>query len=168
MKRFISIMALGLAAASASADVLDKEPGRFILKQDVRTAEPIDDVWARLIQPATWWHPDHTYSGDAANLSLDVQAGGLWREDWDGGSVAHGEVLSVINGRQIRLRAPFGPLQSIASETIWTITLTPDGEGTRIVFDEVAYGHGVGDLAEAVDFVKTEAIARLSATSPTK
>jgi uncharacterized protein YndB with AHSA1/START domain len=106
----------------------------------------------------------HSYSGDAANLSLDPRAGGLWKEEWDGGSVAHGTVLYVKPGEQLRLAAPFGPLQSMAVDVVWTITITPEGTGSKVVFDEVANGSGASNLdkiAGAVDSVKGEAINRL-------
>ncbi|MEX0600366.1 MAG: hypothetical protein WD205_06975, partial [Rhodothermales bacterium] len=29
-----------------------------------------------------WWSPSHTYSGDAANLSIDARPGGCFCERW--------------------------------------------------------------------------------------
>ncbi len=155
------------ASQFVSADVIEAAPDRYVLKAEATSSLAPAEVWARLIKPAKWWHPDHTYSGSAANLSLDPQAGGLWREDWDGGSVQHGSVLLVQDGQKLRLDAPFGPLQDIGAKTTWTITLEPDGEGTKVTFDEIAYGSEASKLdmlAPAVDFVKTEAIRRLTAT----
>lgn len=154
-------------AGAAHADIIEAAPNRYVLKTEAISTLPPADVWARLVEPAKWWHPDHTFSGSSANLSLDVQAGGLWREDWDGGSVRHGEVVLVYEGKQLRLDAPFGPLQGIGAKTIWTITLAPEGDGTKVTFDEIAYGTDASkldELAPAVDFVKTEAIKRLTAT----
>jgi uncharacterized protein YndB with AHSA1/START domain len=121
------------------------------------------------LRDVDWWHPSHTYSGDAANLSLDVRPGGLWKEEWDGGSVAHGHVLFVQPGSTLRLEAPFGPLQSIGAYTIWTITITATDEGSVVVFDEVSTGPPTADmagLAPAVDRVKAEAIGRLANLPP--
>lgn len=149
----------------ASAEVLASAPDRYELRHEAQSSLAPDALWERLTRPEDWWHPDHTYSGDARNLSLDIQAGGLWREDWDGGSVAHGAVLLVKEGEQLRLDAPFGPLQALGVSVVWTVTLTPiDGGGTRVVFEERASGtdeSALDTLAPAVDFVKQQAISRL-------
>lgn len=164
------VMAAGAAlaiGASAQAEVIEAAPDHYVLKQEASSDLAPADIWARLIDPASWWHPDHTYSGSSNNLSLDVQAGGLWREDWDGGSVTHGTVIFVNPGVQLRLDAPFGPLQPIGAKTIWTITVAPDGTGSKVTFDEISHGvpsTKLDELAPAVDFVKTEAIRRLTTT----
>ena len=137
----------------------------FTLRHEADSALSADDLWDRLVRPETWWHPDHTYSGSADNLSLEVDAGGLWREDWKGNSVSHGEVVLVREGRMLRLQAPFGPLQEIGAYTIWTISIEPAESGSRVVFDEVAVAPPTADMAElakAVDYVKQEAITRLT------
>ncbi|MEO0425675.1 MAG: SRPBCC domain-containing protein [Pseudomonadota bacterium] len=163
--RGIFVAAAGmLVAMSSEAEVVASSDTHFRLHQEGLSPLPPAQLWQRLTDPASWWHPDHTYSGAASNLSLDLTAGGLWREDWDGGSVAHGEVLLVHVGRELRLNAPFGPLQGVGAHVVWSITLAPEGEGTRVTFDEVASaapGAGLAELARAVDFVKSEAMRRL-------
>lgn len=164
-------IALGLAMAvpGAGAEIVSSASDHYRLKHEAVSELTPDALWQRLVHPEDWWHPDHTYSGDAAHLSLDPTAGGLWREDWAGGSVVHGSVLYAEPGHVLRLDAPFGPLQQMAVEVVWTITLSPEGEGTRIVFEEIASGSsasGLDAIAPAVDGVKAEAIARLAARSP--
>ncbi len=151
-----------LQSATVHAEVVSAADGYFMLRHEGTTRLPPEDAWARLVDPASWWHPDHAYSGNAGNLSLDLTAGGLWREEWAGGSVAHGTVVYVDHGKSLRLQAPFGPLQGVGAYVIWTISLTPEADGTRIVFEESAIGPPAGDYAElarAVDFVKGEACA---------
>ena len=170
MKKTVSTIAmlaglLAFAGSAVRADVVEAAADHYVLKQEATSELAPADLWARLIDPARWWHPDHTYSGSSDNLSLTVEAGGLWREDWDGGSVAHGEVIFVNPGVQLRLDAPFGPLQQIGARAIWTITIAPEGEGSKVTFDEIAIGTATSkldELAPAVDFVKTEAIRRLT------
>jgi len=166
--RAIICTAVLTCAAPAAAEVVSTSPDHYTLRHEGVSPLAPDALWARLIDPASWWHPDHTYSGDAANLSLEVTAGGVWREDWDSGSVFHGEVLLALEGKTLRLDAPFGPLQEMGVSVVWTITLTPDEEtgGTNVTFDEIANGTAASrldDLAPAVDFVKTEAMTRLTA-----
>ncbi len=151
----------------AQAEVISSAPDNFTLKLEAETDLTPEQVWDRLIVPSEWWQSDHTYSLDANNLSLDPQAGGLWREDWDGGSVWHGTVLQAQQNKSLVMSAPFGPLQGLAVTSIWTITLTPLDEagGTRITFDHVTNGTEASQLdrmAPAVDFVKSAALASLA------
>lgn len=157
--------ALGLSF-TAQAEVITASADHFTLKLEAETELTTDELWARLIVPADWWLADHSFSGDAANLSLDPKAGGVWREDWDGNSVWHGTVLQAQPGKVLRLSAPFGPLQDLGVTSIWTITLTPsDSDGTLITFDHVTNGTAASKLdglAPAVDFVKGEALKSLA------
>ncbi len=164
MRSLLTISILFLTLTPAHAEIMSSSGAHFELKHEAHSTLRPDVLWQRLIQPATWWHPDHTYSGSAANLSLNVTAGGLWREDWNKNSVAHGRVLYVEHGKIIRLEAPFGPLQGLGAYTIWTITITPNGNGSTVRFDEISSAPPTADMAEiakAVDYVKNEAITRL-------
>jgi len=148
----------------ASAEVVSAAPEHYVLKHEASSELAPKQLWARLIDPRQWWHPDHTYSGDSSNLSLELTVGGQWREDWNGNSVLHGTVINVTVGSMLRLDAPFGPLQELAVNTVWTITVEPEGSGSKVTFDEVANGSkfsGLDELAKAVDFVKREALSRL-------
>ena len=172
-QRFLAAFVAGLFAVSASlpirAELTASDPAGFALKHQGTVDQSPERVWVALVDEISqWWHPDHTYSGDAANLSLEAKAGGVWREDWDGGSVFHGEVLLAQTGKTLRLDAPFGPLQEMGVSVVWTITLTPDEDtdGTKVTFTEIANGTAASkldELAPAVDFVKTEAMTRLTA-----
>ncbi|MBU4568323.1 MAG: hypothetical protein KJ833_05100, partial [Alphaproteobacteria bacterium] len=150
--------------ASAHADVIAATPSHYTLRHEAVSPLAPGAMWNRLVHPESWWSPAHSYSGDSANLSLDPRAGGQWKEEWDGGSVAHGTVLYVKPGEQLRLAAPFGPLQSMAVDVVWTITVLPEGTGCRVIFDEVANGSDASNLdkiAGAVDGVKAEALRLL-------
>ncbi len=169
MKRNAMMGAVGLSLGllgCAHGEVVTAQPDHFTLKLEATTELSPDEVWARLIEPSTWWQSDHTYSGDSANLSLDPQAGGLWREDWDGGSVWHGTVIQAQPGKLLSLNAPFGPLQGLAVTSVWTISLAENDEGgTTITFDHTTNGtsaSGLDGLAPAVDFVKSEALKSLA------
>ena len=169
MNRIAVLATLGVGLGlmgCASADVVSASPDHFTLKLEADTELTPDEVWARLIEPKSWWLPDHTYSGDSANLSIDPVAGGLWREDWEGGSVWHGSVLRAEPGKVLVLNAPFGPLQGMAVTSVWTISLdAQETGGTKITFDHVTNGSSASSLdavAPAVDFVKSEALESLA------
>lgn len=164
MKLSLFILLL-LLCTSVQAKILSSSDTHFVLRHEATSTLSTTQIWQRLIKPASWWHPEHTYSGDSNNLSLDANAGGLWLESWESGSVKHGEVLYIKNGKMLRLDAPFGPLQELGAYTIWTITIIPHGDGSKVQFDEVSSGPPSADLdevAKAVDYVKGEAIKRLT------
>ncbi|MEM6775926.1 MAG: SRPBCC domain-containing protein [Pseudomonadota bacterium] len=168
MKRLgdlVLMCAIGVTAP-AHAEVVSASDSHFTLRHDGHTSRSVEDTWQRLIRPSSWWDPRHSYSGDAANISLELEVGGLWREDWDGGSVAHGTVLFIDEEKTLRLEAPFGPLQGMGAYVVWTITLEAAEEGTNVVFEESAIGPAGANyqaMAEAVDGVKTEAMRNLTA-----
>lgn len=169
MRPFVLSLGVLIGAAFsgvAQAEVVTASADHFTLKLEAETELEPAEVWDRLIEPSEWWLSDHTYSGDSSNLVLDPQAGGLWAETWDEGSVWHGTVLQAHTDKSLVLSAPFGPLQGLAVTSIWTITLTPaDAGGTIITFDHVTNGSSASDLeavAPAVDFVKSEALKSLA------
>nr|WP_083332432.1 SRPBCC domain-containing protein [Hyphomonas sp. Mor2] len=169
MIRTVLLTALGCSVGwmgAAQAEVISATPDHFTLKLEAETNLSPDEVWARLIDLPSWWLPDHTYSGDSDNLSIDPIAGGLWREDWEGGSVWHGSVLRAEPGNVLVLNAPFGPLQGLAVTSVWTISLDAQEDGgTRITFDHVTNGSaasGLDGMAPAVDYVKSEALKSLA------
>jgi uncharacterized protein YndB with AHSA1/START domain len=167
MNKLIKILIgafLVLAMPVVSADVVSSSADHYKLSHKASSSMAPDALWQKLIQPAIWWHPDHTYSGDSSNLSLDLRAGGHWSEQWADNSVLHGVVLSVDKGKLLRLNAPFGPLQGMAVTVIWTIRIEADGDGSVVMFEELANGVSTSkldELAGAVDGVKSEALARL-------
>ncbi len=162
---YILFLVIVLTIGPAKADVVSSSDAHFALRHEHDSTFSPEELWQRLISPSSWWHPGHTYSGDAANLSLKAEAGGLWLEVWSGGSVQHGRVLLVQTGKVLRLEAPFGPLQSVGAYVVWTITIEQAESGSRVVFEESAIGPKgaqLGKLAVAVDGVKSEAIQRLA------
>lgn len=165
MTRVTALLLVAALSAPANAEIVCASPDHYELKQAAVSVLAPGEMWDRLIYPELWWHPNHTYSGASEHLSLDPRSGGIWKETWDDGSVAHGTVLAVRNGELLRLDAPFGPLQDMAVTVIWTITLVPEGKGTRVTFTETANGtsaSALDQLAPAVDGVRTEAIIRLA------
>ncbi|WP_018148158.1 SRPBCC family protein [Henriciella marina] len=163
----LCLIAACLAGLPASADIVSAKSDHYSLRHEAMSELEPKLLWQRLVQPCAWWHPDHTYSGNADHLTLDLAAGGIWMENWHVNSVAHGTVLAVLENEMLRLDAPFGPLQGMGVNVVWTITLAPDAEtgGTRIVFEEVANGSsesGLDQIAAAVDRVKQQAIMRLA------
>ncbi|GGY49669.1 hypothetical protein [Parvularcula lutaonensis] len=166
MRAFLTAIAGAIAITSAHAEVASASEHGFVLEHEVTSPFAPDALWHRLMQPAQWWDPDHTYSGDAANLSMEDTAGAYWREDWDTGSVIHGQVLLVKEGEELILSAPFGPLISTAADCRWTIRLEPTEDGGTLIKSSHTIagvpGTGLEELAPAVDFVMGNGVKRLA------
>jgi uncharacterized protein YndB with AHSA1/START domain len=149
----------------AHAAVNDAAANGFSVSETVHLAASPAKVYEALIAPQNWWSSAHTFSGNAADLSLDARAGGCWCEKLpDGGSVAHLIVVYADPDRALRLRGALGPLQGLGVEGAMTITLTPEGDGTGLVLTYNIGGYvkgGLAALAQPVDAVLGEQVARL-------
>ena len=149
----------------AAADIVSASSEHFHLKLEKSVDATPETVWTRLIRPSDWWSSEHTYSGDAQNLRLTAIAGGDWREIWSGGSVWHGTVLQSQPPKTLRMQAPFGPLQGITLNVVWTVKLTELETGTSVSFEIVAHGppsSRLNSLAGPVDGVFAEALDNLT------
>ena len=73
----------------AHADVLDSAANGFTVKTTLTIQATPEDVYKRLVHDVgEWWNPQHTFSGDAHNLSIDDKADGCFCEKLaNGGSV---------------------------------------------------------------------------------
>lgn len=168
--------AAGLFALPAQADVVTNTEAGFVLRQAADVTAGPDAVWAQLVKPSGWWSGQHSYSGDAANLSLDPRAGGCFCETLPSpsspraaprGSVEHMRVIYAEQGKALRLSGALGPLQADALAGTLTVALKPiDGGGTRIMWEYVVGGfmrQWSGQTAPTVDKMLGEQIARLAA-----
>lgn len=167
--RIAVFLAATAVATAAQAEVVHSEPSGFRLRATATTAAPPAEVWRQLGRIERWWKPSHTYSGDADRLRLDLAPGGCFCERWPGGGVEHARVLALMPDRFVRLDGAFGPLQELGAHGVWTITLAPDGAGTKLTADYRVSGAPymkLDALAAVVDGVMTEQIIRLAATTP--
>ena len=163
-RRLLLVLAV-LSASAARAEIAAQDDHGFHLHQEhVLEASP-DEAYDALVDIAAWWHPDHTYSADAANLSLDPVPGGLWTESLPGGGfVKHLEVVYADPGKALRLSGGLGPLADEGLAGSILIRLEPADAGTRLVFDYKVGGYvpaGAGSYAGPVDYVWNEALTRL-------
>jgi uncharacterized protein YndB with AHSA1/START domain len=158
-----ALLALPGLTLSASAAIEDEAQNGFTVGESAEIAAAPDRVYAALVAPARWWSSEHTYSHNAANLSLDARAGGGWCEALpDGGSVQHLVVVNAIPGK--RLRGALGPLQSIAADGAITISLHAIGNNTQLTLTYAVGGYsqqGFNGIAKAVDSVLAGQTARL-------
>lgn len=156
------LAALALPAAAATSEV---SPSGFLVSLREEVDGDPQRAWAALVEPARWWSSTHTYSQDAANLTLEARAGGCWCEAWKGNSVQHGRVLYALPGRALRIEGAFGPLQAMAVNAVLTFKLEPAGARTAIVVTYRVGGSpdaGLDKLAAPVDATMGEQVKRLA------
>jgi uncharacterized protein YndB with AHSA1/START domain len=157
-----------LPATTCRAAVDQVAPNGFLVKHEVAIAAPPAEVWDALVEKVgQWWSPAHTWSGDAANLSIDARPGGCFCESLPyGGGVEHLRVVYVAPRRMLRMAGALGPLQSSGLTGHLTITLTEDGAGTKVALAYSVGGfleYGFDAMAPAVDGVLVEQMERLAA-----
>ncbi|MCW1381349.1 SRPBCC domain-containing protein [Novosphingobium sp. KCTC 2891] len=156
--------ALLASTSPASADVVVKEPNGFVVRVAAEVTATPAEAWRTLVAPAQWWTSQHTFSGDAANLTLEPVPGGCFCEKLPvpkdapkgqrPGGVQHMRVLYVEPGRAIRLSGALGPLQSEALNATMTMTVKPTETGSRVLFEYVVGGfmrYKIDEIAPAVD-----------------
>jgi uncharacterized protein YndB with AHSA1/START domain len=160
-----AITLLLVAAIPAAATVVDVASNGFTVQVSARIAASPDKVYSALIKPAHWWDSDHTFSGKAVNLVLDVKAGGCWCEKLpNGGSAMHLTVVYVDPGKVLRLRGALGPFQSYGVEGAMTWRLKALGDGTDLSLTYALGGYyhdGFEQWSRGADGVLTEQGARL-------
>ncbi|HSZ74546.1 MAG TPA: SRPBCC family protein [Rhizomicrobium sp.] len=164
MKSIVSIFVSVLFASSASADVVDVAPGGFEVKSVMHVAAAPEKVYDALVQPSHWWNSEHTFSHNAANLTLDARAGGCWCETLPNGSVEHLVVVYADRPKVLRLKGALGPLQGLAVDGVFTWSMKPDKDGTELAMDYRVGGYvkeGFADWSNAVDGVLSGQLARL-------
>ena len=154
-----------VAVAPALATVVDIASNGFTVQVAAHIAAPPKKVYATMIKPAHWWASDHTFSGDAANLTLDAKAGGCWCEKLaNNGTVVHMTVVRVDPGKGLTLRGALGPFQNSAVEGAMTLTLKASGDGTDLSLTYALGGYfkdGTAQWSKGADGVLTDQVARL-------
>ena len=171
----IAALAFLASAAPAAAEIVEAEPGHFVTRNVAVVEADLKETWLALISPAGWWSSEHTWSGDAANLTLVPQAGGCFCEkipevDEPGrftleGSVEHMRVVQAYPEVALRMVGGLGPLQSEPVTGVLTIALSTVDEGTRIVWEYNVGGnmrYPLEVIAPAVDGVMTLQLTRLA------
>ena len=92
-----------IAASTAQAAVTSASEAGFAVENSVDIKADAKRVYALLATPGHWWNGEHSYSGDAANLSLEPRAGGCFCErilvpSGSPGTVEHARVIYAAPG----------------------------------------------------------------------
>jgi uncharacterized protein YndB with AHSA1/START domain len=153
------------AAPVAHAEIKAAASDGFLIVLSARIDAAPARISALLPAIGRWWSSSHTYSGDAANLTLDPQAGGCFCERWKDGAVAHGRVILAMRDQLLRIDTALGPLQSKAVTGVLTFQLVPDGNATVLSLAYRVNGSSTSALdkdAPAVERVLGEQFGRFT------
>src|SRR5438046_10172975 len=124
-----SVMLLSASAHSAP----QVTPTGFVVKIEVNINAPAAKVYDALVgQIGSWWNPEHTYSHNSKNLSIDARPGGCFCEKLpNGGGVEHLRVVYIVPRETVRFSGALGPLQAsgVAGGVTWKLITA--GANTR-------------------------------------
>lgn len=164
-------IAAALLPAGAQAEVSEESAGGFVTRHELVVEASPKETWLALISPARWWSSQHTWSGEAANLTLTPQAGGCFCETIPEvdepdrftleGSVEHMRIIQSYPEQALRMVGALGPLQSEPVTGVLTIALTPLESGSGPLRTRIVWEYNVGGsmrfeipvIAKAVDGV---------------
>lgn len=153
--------------ALAAADVTAVSEQGFRSEHRLLLNATTAEAWQALTADVhRWWDAAHSYSGDAANFSLDARPGGCFCEALPGGGVEHLRVVHADPGKRLHLRGGLGPLQAMGASGTMTFVLTGKDEGTELSYRYTVSGfhpQGLAALAEPVDQVQLGQLKRLQA-----
>jgi uncharacterized protein YndB with AHSA1/START domain len=159
-----------LAPFGAYADVADSAANGFTLKFSWTVNAAPSDLFSRLVAISDWWQSDHTYSGNAKNLSIDLKPGGCFCEKLPNGGVQHMVVVRYDAGKTLVMQGGLGPLQSAAAAASMTFQITPASGGSKLDVTYAVTGYSSGGLAAwapGVDSVLKVQLTRLKSLAET-
>ena len=152
--------ALALGAPVLAA-VTESDDGGFVSAHQVEIAASPTRVFEALVaEVGEWWDPEHTYTGDAGNMTFN-EFPALWERFSDEGFVRHMAIDMVQPPKTLRLSGGLGPLQPLAVTGSMTFDLVLVAEGTRLSYRYVVNGRRLQEWAGPVDRVMAGQLARL-------
>ena len=169
----ILIFASAPAPAPAAADVVSASSNGMEIRQTVDLTLQPEAAYQAFTAVGAWWDPEHTYSGDANNLSLNPVPGGCFceRNPKTGGGVEHMRVAYVEPGKRIVLTGSLGPLLYEATTGAMDVQFKSTATGTQLTLNYKVAGFAKGGaekLAPIVDRVIGTQVSRLRAYAATR
>ena len=132
MRVFLLLSAMFLASP-ASAAVIAADDHGFEVQNSVNLVVPQDQAFAAFGQVGQWWNNEHTYSGDAKRMSLQMRAGGCFCEPLEnGGGIEHMRVTYVQPGERIVMTGSLGPLLFEATAGVMDVKVERIAGGSKV------------------------------------
>jgi uncharacterized protein YndB with AHSA1/START domain len=178
MRRYsLGTLALVMLSAAPTQSAPQVTPNGFLVKFEVNVNAPAAKVYDALVgQIGSWWDPQHTYSGDAKNLSIDARPGGCFCEKLpNGGGIEHARVIYVAPREILRLSGALGPLQAsgVAGTLTWKLTSGTDNTQLQLSYSVGGFIDGgfekIAPLVEGVLRVQLDRLKQFAETGkPTR
>lgn len=163
--RLLLVSAAVLSASPAAAEVKSASEHGFVIEHRATLVVPPEVAFRSIGTVASWWSPDHTYSGNASNLSLELRPGGCFCERLDGGGgVEHLRVAYIEPGKRVVLTGALGPLlyEAVSGVMDLQVERTAGGSVLKMSYKAAGFANGGGaKLAPLVDKVLGEQMKRL-------
>jgi len=160
----VAMVTFVAAVSSSSGDVAGVGDNGFTIHTTLSLSVPPARAYAAMVEVGKWWGSDHTWSGDASNLSIDPKPQGCWCEKLpNGGGVRHMNVVFAAPGKMLRLEGGLGPLQAMAVAGSMTWKFDASEKGTAVDVTYVVGGYNPGgfkELSGGVDAVLKAQIDR--------
>jgi uncharacterized protein YndB with AHSA1/START domain len=159
----VSLLLLAGTSAQSGPQVT---PTGFLVKLETDVHAPPAKVYEALVgQIGLWWNPEHTYSHDAKNLSIDARPGGCFCEKLpNGGGIEHLRVIYIAPPQVVRFSGALGPLQASGVAGSMTWKLSGGSDTTRFELSYSVGGFipgGFEKIAPAVEAMLREQVDRL-------
>ena len=162
--RIVLIGVLVSVATPATASVVSAGEHGFEVQNSVNLVIPQEQAFTAFGQVGQWWNKEHTYSGDAARMSLQLRAGGCFCEPLEnGGGIEHMRVTYVQPGERVVLTGSLGPLLYEATSGVMDVKFERIAGGSRVTMNYRAAGFangGAAAMAPLVDQVLAEQMKR--------
>ena len=162
--RSVPLIVASLMASPAAAEVVSASDHGFEIKHSVNLVIAQPDAFAAFGRVGQWWSNEHTYSGDAKRMSLQLRPGGCFCEPLDGGGgVEHMRVAYLQPGERVVLTGSLGPLLYEATSGVMDVKVERIAGGSRVTINYRAAGFangGAAAMAPLVDQVLGEQIKR--------
>ena len=162
----LGTLALVMLSGTPAQSAPQVTPNGFLVKFEVNINAPAAKVYDTLVgQIGSWWNPEHTYSHDAQNLSIDARPGGCFCEKLpNGGGIEHLRVVYVAPPQVVRFSGALGPLQAsgVAGSMTWKLTGSPDSTRLELFYSVGGFiPGGFEKIAPAVEAMLREQVDRL-------
>ena len=152
--RVVPLIALSMMAAPANAAVIAAGDHGFEIQHSVNLVVPQSQAFTAFGEIGRWWNKEHTYSGDATRMSMQLRPGGCFCEPLDGGGgIEHMRVTYVQPGERVVLTGSLGPLLYEATSGVMDVKVERIAGGSRVTMNYRAAGFAKGGAAAMAPLV---------------
>ena len=153
-------------SSNVQAKLTAQGPTGFVVEHQLELKTDAKTAYDAFTNVGAWWSSNHSFSGDAKNISIDTRPGGCWCETLpNGGFVKHMDVVHAAPGAMLVFSGGLGPLQFMGVAGSMTVSFQTDkSKGVTTV--KLRYDVGGRDdknfveISKAVDGVLNEQFTR--------